>query len=973
MHQWLVRQGRALAVGLGLTALALIVHRSGLTDRREWEAFDFHVRHFSRIASSDRIVHIDVDDAALDRIGSWPWPRDVQADLIRILGELGARQVVMDIVWSEPRPAEIRDPNLDRFTDIEGETEQLGHVSEANRVYPDDELEGAIRAAGNAYLAMYCELESQTSATDELGERISALLLEQFDLDATALAERLGSDADTIEPRLARLKRRTAETLVTNFLAAHPEASFREVHDALLDTPFERLTADREDLKAAYHRALGLRALRDRCPPVPENLRGRLPRVDRVVPPVYKFTSAAHRVGFVTFSPDRDGRTRRVPLLLEWDGRLLEQLGFAAARDILGIAVEDLSLDAMGNLHLAARDDRPAACIQLDERGQILINWHVRKTGWQDCFTHYPAALLLRICDGRRNMRDNRTRILWTIAEALRLVKGEQGFELYRQQINRLLESERRLHWATLQGRGEAPDVVKQREETARLRREIERDHTDTMELVREEWRALQQEPDPNDPAIADDYRTFSRAHDLISRDLAELKAANERLADEDRRLLEQLRPLIEGRICMVGYTATALADMVSTPPYGRVPGVLVHTNLLNSLLQGSFRRWALPTTQLAMIAFIGVGITLLTTTVGPKVSFSVVLAGSVGGLALNGYLLFARLSYWGGFVTALSLAFIIWALIVLLRYLTEEREKRRFSRAVAQYVSPAMARQIAESSVRLDLSPVATRVTCFFSDIVQFTPMSERLGPEGTKTVLNPYLEAMSSVLHHRQAMINKFMGDGIFAFFNPPILPCPEHEVAACETALDSFAALDELKARMAGHPLAAEFGRLNMRIGMASGTVFVGDYGSENKLDYTCVGDTVNLAARLESANKVFGTAIMLTGPTQEVVGERFLYRPLGALQVRGQSMALPVYELLGRPGEVSDDRLRYSDTFGEAVAAFVLRDWQHATAAFQQCLAANPADPGAHLYLRTIEHYQLQPPPEDWSGNLELTEK
>jgi len=230
-----------------------------------------------------------------------------------------------------------------------------------------------------------------------------------------------------------------------------------------------------------------------------------------------------------------------------------------------------------------------------------------------------------------------------------------------------------------------------------------------------------------------------------------------------------------------------------------------------------------------------------------------------------------------------------------------------------------------------------------------------------------------MSVVLHRHRALINKFMGDGVFAFFNPPILPCEEHEVAACDSALACQPALRELMERYASPPLADEFRALFMRIGIASGPVFVGDYGSENKLDYTCMGDTVNLAARLESANKQFGSAIMVAGSTQQKADDRYVYRCLGTLQVKGQTTALLVHELLGRPGEVDGGTMRFAERLGEAAARFARRDWALATATFERCLELRPNDPGTLRYLGAVRACAEQPPPDHWRGALELTEK
>lgn len=973
IQRWLARHGREWAVGLALTALAVGLHLAGLTEPWEWVGFDINVRRFSRTPASDRILHIDIDDDALDRIGSWPWPRDLQAELLRTLKNLGAAQVVTDIVWTEPKPPEVRLPGLERFADLEGMSDRIGEASSENLVFPDDELASAIAQAGNVYLAMYYESEANGQETPPDERRIAEVLHEHFELDAAAVAARTGITRERVEAVLAGIKRRAAEDRVAAILDKNPAASFEQVHQSILTTPLTRQTADRADVLAAYHRVLSLRTLAERCPPVPPGLRGKLHQVSRAIPPVYKFTAGARRVGFVTFRPDRDGRTRRVPLLLEWRGRLLEHLAFAVARDALGIDVDDLAIDERGFLVIRGRNGQPDRRIQLDEDGQLLINWHVARGDWPTCFEHRPVTLLLQLCDCRRRINENNSLRQWKIARVVHLTRDDAGFDLYRRQVERMAELDRKVRWARLQGRGDSAEIAAAADEARRLRLAIQRDQDDAVTMVREEWSELQKQSRPADTRAAEDRERFREANELIAGDIADLDRTNARIEAQYDRLVRQLRPLVEGRICFVGYTATAVADMVTTPAYRHVPGVLVHSNVLNSFLNGRFLSWSAPAVQVAIIVLFGVAVTAMAASRGPWAALLFVLAVAAASILLNGLVIFARADHWLRLVTALLLTFVAWALIVMFRYLTTDRERRRFSRAVAQYVSPAMARQLADRSTNLDMSPADGYVTCFFSDLVGFTPISEKLGPEGTKTLLNPYLHAMSGALHRHQALINKFMGDGIFAFFNPPILPCEGHEIAACEAALDSRGALLDLKRAHADHPLAAEFRQLAMRIGIASGPVFVGDYGSENKLDYTCVGDTVNLAARLESANKALGSGVMLADSTRRVAGDRYLYRRLGAIQVLGRTTAAEVHELLGRPGEVDGQTLGFAEAFERAVDAFARRDFKASTDLFRACLELRPNDAGALCYLQAIQTLAHTPPPESWIPCLELSGK
>lgn len=976
MRGWLVRHGWGVWIGFGLTALAVILHALGVFERFELAGYDINVQRFSRVAASPHILHVDIDDAALDRVGSWPWPRDLQGDLIAALRELGARRIGVDLLWSEARPPEVRIPGLERYAELTGEKPELGTLSDENVVYPDRALAASIAQAYPVFLSMYdAQAESESVAAAyrpnaQTGEgpsderQIASLVRRTFGMTAEQIADELNLPPRRVSDVLAGIKRRIAREQVSKILATQPAAGVQQVHECLLTTPFERPTADRADVLAAFEREKNLRAFWEKCPPLPSALKGRIPRLTELNPPIESLTRVAAGVGFVTFRPDADGRTRRVPLVMEWNDRLIPQLGFAVACDELEIRPEDLRIEG-DRLVIAGQGSRARMSVQLDPGGQMLINWHVQPR-WEKCFTHLPATQVLSLVEAEKSLHENAHRRELMLLEAFR-VGNPDAAPAYERDLARLLELQR-----IAASRPASPSPSSAPAEREVVEKRLASQQRETIAFIRENWDAVRGDLTAADPAAAQEAKRFQRAVEWIER-ASEVDRINARIAARRDQLRERLAEVVQGKICFVGYTATAVADMINTPAYARVPGVLVHTSVLNSFLENEFRSWSPLWIQLLVIASMGAFASVLTATRGPKNAALLVIVLCAGAFLLNGFAFFERLDTWLRLFTALALMLVIWAVVVLVRFLITDRQRRQFSRAVSQYVSPAMARRIADSAQELDLSPVSGIVSCFFSDLAGFTQVSERLGPEGTREVLNPYLDAMSTVLHEHNALINKFMGDGIFAFFNPPILPCGEHQKAACEAALECVVALDELARRQQGHPLAHEFARLGMRIGITSGPVFVGDYGSVNKLDYTCVGDTVNLASRLEGANKFFGTRIMVAGSTRDAVGDAFVFRWLGRLQVKGQTVAVPVYELLARPGELNAETIAYVTLFEEAVGLFARREWEAARERFLKCLEMRKGEPAALRYIDVLDAYRDDPPPADWNMGIELTEK
>ena len=426
------------------------------------------------------------------------------------------------------------------------------------------------------------------------------------------------------------------------------------------------------------------------------------------------------------------------------------------------------------------------------------------------------------------------------------------------------------------------------------------------------------------------------------------MTALNQELQTRSNRLIEELKPQVSGRICLVGYTASAVADLVATPVYSSMPGVMAHANIANMLLRN---RPAIPApawVNLLLILFAGVTITLVTCARGPLMSF-----GSLG-LLIAIILLAGCVSFWIATIYVASLAAAVlvcavWASVSIYRQFTEERTRRQFQQALTQYTSAAVAAAIAEEFDTTAFAPRSAQVSCFFSDLAGFTRLSEHLGAERTKLILNRYLDAISRVLIEHNALVNKFMGDGIFAFFNAPLWPCGNHAQAACESALAAQEAIVELNCASA---VTGKDEPLIMRIGLSTGEAFVGDYGSDTKLDYTCIGDTVNVGSRLEEANKVFSTRILVDRATREGAGAEMLFRALGRFAVAGRTAPVDAFELVGVAKEVEPAVQAYVERFERAVGCFQDCKWAPCLDLLTECARMQPHDPAIRRYVDEI---------------------
>lgn len=291
-----------------------------------------------------------------------------------------------------------------------------------------------------------------------------------------------------------------------------------------------------------------------------------------------------------------------------------------------------------------------------------------------------------------------------------------------------------------------------------------------------------------------------------------------------------------------------------------------------------------------------------------------------------------------------------------------------RMLETLSLYLPVKLVAQVLGGSGRLQLGGVKREVTVYFADLAGFTPISERLSPEELVALLNEYLTLMTDCIEATEGTVDKYIGDAVMAFWGAPVSQS-DHAARACETALRQIDAIRPLQQRMLdqGRPPIA------FRIGIHSGDVVVGNMGSSRRFNYTVMGDGVNLASRLEGANKNYGTTVLLSEETFRRVSDRFVCRKLDLLQVKGRKQAVAVYELVGRSGQVPAARCQAIEAFHDGLAAYLRRDWDHAEARFQTALAVAPGDAAARAFLSRVAAMRQSPPPADWDGVYEMKTK
>jgi adenylate cyclase len=281
---------------------------------------------------------------------------------------------------------------------------------------------------------------------------------------------------------------------------------------------------------------------------------------------------------------------------------------------------------------------------------------------------------------------------------------------------------------------------------------------------------------------------------------------------------------------------------------------------------------------------------------------------------------------------------------------------------------------QIVRDPSKLKLGGEERELTAFFSDIQGFTSISEQLGsPSRLVELLNEYLSAMADIIESYEGTIDKYEGDAVIAFWGAPVF-FEDHALKACLSALDQqkrFAKLREAWEKGGKWPPAVAKARV--RMGLNTGLMVVGNMGSRGRMNYTIMGDAVNLASRLEGVNKQYGTLITISETTYLQVKEHLEVRELDIIRVVGKAEPVKIYELLARKGELNEEMKTAIKSFSEALALYRERSWEKAIEKFESVLKILSGDPPSEVYIQRCRAFIQNPPPDDWDGVFEMKTK
>ncbi|TCU66445.1 adenylate cyclase [Bradyrhizobium sp. R2.2-H] len=437
----------------------------------------------------------------------------------------------------------------------------------------------------------------------------------------------------------------------------------------------------------------------------------------------------------------------------------------------------------------------------------------------------------------------------------------------------------------------------------------------------------------------------------------------------------------LAGKLVLVGTSAVGLNDIKTTPVSSTMPGVEIHAQVLESLLSKaviSQPSYALGVELIAALV-IGLLVIIFTPNLGPV---RLVLAGATFAAILVGtsWFFYAQRRYLIDFTYPLLSTTAIYLTLIFASFVREQRQRVQIRGMFAQYMSPVLVEQLAQSPEKLVLGGEEREMTIMFSDVRGFTTISEsyKHDPQGLIALMNRFLTPLTDVIIERKGYIDKYMGDAIMAFWNAP-LDDAEHEVNACEAAIQMLEQIDvvnkerEQEAADGGHVYIP----LNVGIGLNTGIGVVGNMGSDLKKNYSVLGDSVNLASRLEGQTKEYGFPIIVGSRTALAAKEKFAILELDFIMVKGKTEPEVIYAIAGREDVMHSGAFqRLRNITIEMLGCYRSRNWQGALDAIERGRRSEDADTLEKLfklYEARIKEFQLNPPPEGWTGAYALLTK
>lgn len=670
-----------------------------------------------------------------------------------------------------------------------------------------------------------------------------------------------------------------------------------------------------------------------------------------IVPVIQPIISSAAGIGFTNAEADPDGIRRRIFLVHRYEDAWFGQLVF---RPLMAMAQNPaIELHQRKIVIRNSKSDliKENLGIPISREGAVLLDWPHKS--YNDSFRHVSFYFLY--------MHD---RLFEDLVHNIRIGESANFLFAYDGEtpLSEIAARAKELKKSIMDGKA-GPDSVA---EYAALR----------SHFLAEAGRFLDTQPETKllsdlsaileDPSLDEETRSqyrslatdipdyFSKTRDVYS-NLASIRGG--KLSG------------LEGAFCILGQTNTGSTDLGANPFAKAYPNIGTHASLVNMIYNGKFLLELSPLWS-ALISLL-VGLLLVRTTQELRPSKSMLTGvGVSAGIIAAAAVVFI---FFGRYLAILPLAgpiILSFIATTFIRFFLTEKEKGFLKTAFSHYLSAEVIKEIIANPDKLKLGGEERTMTAIFTDIQGFSTISEKMEPVELVALLNRYLTGMSDRVLELGGTIDKYEGDAIIAFFGAP-LELPDHAERALRAAVRMKRMEKELNQQFLSEGIAPS--PLLTRIGINTGRMVVGNMGTVKKMDYTIIGDAVNLAARLEGVNKRYGTYFCISEDTKNAAGDGFCYRRLDRIRVVGKAVPIRIYEVLEEKDQLDEQTTAAINEFEAGIELFEKRQWTKAMRVFKNVLEMKPGDGPSMRFITTCNEYISHPPPENWDGVYKMDQK
>ena len=899
-------------IGLAVAVVFSLFYFLGVFNRLGYQVYDYFLYFRAERERNEEILFLNVDDNAIAYYGVFPWPRSIIAEALLRLKEFGARVAIFDIEYIDRGPQGVDAIYLDWNLPAD-------FAQSFNRINSD---------AADIFHA-FREGWIGRADVDDVAREFHGLIGRERE-DLLARARRVARDDDQYMIDASALFGRSWATI------------------NLRSEPLEDAEQRARRSLAEEHFSYPLRA-------EPNTNPGGF--VD-ILPALPGFALAATGAGFTNVVVDDDGVRRRVHLAQYIQGHWYLQLAFAPLVNYLGNPDIDLNNNrlVMRNARMPNGITRDIT-IPLDGAGKMLLDWP--REDYEQSYTHMSFAAFANMERLEANLHNGS------------LAFGDLAIPFFAQ-------FDSSLAWV--------PFIVNELAEIfddiypTKIAALAEHSQAlfETYVALRAETRGLIREILEIDPAkrVSDLVPDLIEAYPEIAGDIIFEAEAIIELTEQLRSSFEEYElalllygDMVRDKFVILGRSDTGTTDIGTNPFWAEYVNVGTHGVVIDMILSEVFLRpvafmWRIPITLLFVFLFFiaSAKLTPVLRAISGLIAIVTVTAATAVLFRYTGI-------FFNPLLTVLAMVGAV-ILREIVSYAGSEREKQFIRKAFSTYVSDDVVKEIIADPSRLQLGGTKRHMSTIFSDIKGFSTIAEQLDPEGLVTLLNRYLTVMSDAILAEKGTIDKYVGDAIVAFFGAPV-DVPDHALRACYSAIAMKRVEQELNIKIMEEKLSPI--PLYTRVGINTGSMVAGNMGTGNKMNYTIMGNTVNLAARLEGVNKQYGTRILTTNDTIQETEGKILTRRIDRVRVVGIHEPVQLFEVLNTMDSVEEREKMLVETFHQAMDYYTERKWTEATDGFKESFKFENHGGPSLIYQMRCENFLAKPPPDKWDGVTNLTEK